>query len=197
MGTKVRKWIPKFRNPKKPFRTPSRPIQNSKWLFWTPNSIQTAVWTGKRPLQNLNRPLRTPKRIGFRNGRFGKWLDNGCLEYLALRILSSFHAMRDQCKTSSRPVRDQHGKRIIFAAAATAAEPPTAAARGSRRGGGRNSFSKKSEKTKKKSKLKKHMLSDTIFARFFVDLASQNDSKINVFCILFRKRRFRENRAPA
>ena len=40
------------------------------------------------------------------------------------------------------------------------------------------------------------MCFNTIFSRFFSILASENEAKIEVFSLLFRKRRFCENRAP-
>ena len=40
---------------------------------------------------------------------------------------------------------------------------------------------------------KKHMIFKTIFSRFFFVLASENDSKIDVFSLFFQKRRFCEN----
>ena len=42
----------------------------------------------------------------------------------------------------------------------------------------------------------KHMFANTIFSRFCIVWASENDSKIDVFSHFFRKRRFCENRAP-
>ena len=40
------------------------------------------------------------------------------------------------------------------------------------------------------------MLFNTIFSRIFLVLASENTAKIHIFSLLFRKRRFSENRAP-
>ena len=54
----------------------------------------------------------------------------------------------------------------------------------------------KIEKNEEKSMSTKHMFFNTIFSRFFFVLASENDSKIEVFSHFFRKRRFCENRAP-
>ena len=56
---------------------------------------------------------------------------------------------------------------------------------------------KNSQKNAKKSMLKKHTFFNTIFSRFFMVLASENDSKIEVFSDFFRKRRFCKNCAPA
>ena len=52
---------------------------------------------------------------------------------------------------------------------------------------------RKSKKHDEKSKLKKHILFNTFFSGFFVLLASENDAKIAVFWLLFRKSRFCEN----
>ena len=52
---------------------------------------------------------------------------------------------------------------------------------------------KKSQKNEQKTKSKKTHVLNTIFSRFFMFLTSENDSKIDVFSILFRKRRFSEN----
>ena len=54
----------------------------------------------------------------------------------------------------------------------------------------------KSQKSAEKSKSKKHMFFNTIFSRIFLVWASENGAKIHVFSLLFRKRRFSENRAP-
>ena len=48
----------------------------------------------------------------------------------------------------------------------------------------------------KKSKLKNHMFFNSIFVRIFSILASENEGKLEVFLLLFPKRRFYENRAP-
>ena len=53
---------------------------------------------------------------------------------------------------------------------------------------------KKSQKNTKKSMLKKDTFFNTIFSRFFAVLASENDSKIEDFSMLFRKPRFCKNR---
>ena len=44
-----------------------------------------------------------------------------------------------------------------------------------------------------KSKLKKNMFFETSFSSFFVFLATENDVKIELLSLLFRKRRFCEN----
>ena len=54
----------------------------------------------------------------------------------------------------------------------------------------------KSQKSAEKSKSKKHMFFNTMFSRIFLALASENVAEIHVFSLLFRKRRFNENRAP-
>merc|ERR1712078_924800 len=54
----------------------------------------------------------------------------------------------------------------------------------------------KSPKSAEKSKSKKQMFFNTIFSRIFLALASENNAQIHVFSLLFRKRRFSENRAP-
>ena len=41
--------------------------------------------------------------------------------------------------------------------------------------------------------LEKNMFFNTVFSRFFVVLTSENDSKIDVFSLLFRKRQFCQN----
>ena len=54
----------------------------------------------------------------------------------------------------------------------------------------------KSKKSDEKSMSKKHMVFNTFFSRFFMVLAPESDSKIEICSILFRKRRFCKNRAP-
>ena len=48
----------------------------------------------------------------------------------------------------------------------------------------------KLKKKLKKSKLKNHMFFNIIFSGFFSILASENEAKIEVFSLLFRKRQF-------
>ena len=54
----------------------------------------------------------------------------------------------------------------------------------------------KSQINAKKSMSKKHMVFNTIFSRFFSVWASENGAKIEIFSLLFRKRRFCKIRAP-